>query len=77
MREALEVIGAAGCRFLVAGRVDGGRFRTLADIELPDEAEHLFEAIPAERFRMDISSTELRERGQGRPSGSPTGEDTG
>jgi hypothetical protein len=81
MREALRAIDAAGCRFLVAGRVDRGRFRTLADVELPEEAEHLFEAIPAERFRMDISSTELREQGgdlgEGGPSGPQVGGDVG
>ena len=60
MREALERIGAAGCRFLVAGRLDGGRFQTLADVPLPPGLSHLFESIPAARFRVDVSSTDLR-----------------
>jgi hypothetical protein len=65
-----------GCGFLVAGRkessgdVSGGtgssvpRFRSLAELEIPEVLQRgsLFQAIPESEFRMDISSTELRER---------------
>jgi hypothetical protein len=64
MRTALQTIRARGCRFLVAGRLDKqGIYRGLADIELPASYADLFEAIPEELFRLDISSTQLRASG--------------
>jgi hypothetical protein len=58
---AFDFIRQHNCRFLVAGRVDAaGRFLGLSDIELPAACLDLFMAIPAERFRHDLSSTELR-----------------
>jgi len=60
MRAALGQIANAGCRFLVAGRKEGERFETLADIALPPAFADLFSAIPSVAFRADISSTELR-----------------
>ena len=61
---ALARMREQGCRFLVAGRVDGGAggaFRTLADVALPDGFEGMFGAIPEAAFRSDVSSTQLRE----------------
>ena len=60
MTEALASISQQGGRFLVAGRLDGGIFRTLADVPVPEEFRDMFEAIPERRFRRDISSTYLR-----------------
>ena len=61
--EALRSFAEQGCRFLVACRVDGvGRCVTRADVGVPAGFEDLFEALPAERFRWDISSSQLRER---------------
>ena len=60
MLSALSHIRASGCRFLVAGRTQGGVFRTLADVAVPPGFDDLFEAIPESRFRADVSSTELR-----------------
>ena len=57
---ALESIRMQGCYFLVAGRVHGRKFRTLADVTLPRGFEDLFDAIPESAFRQDVSSTELR-----------------
>lgn len=58
---ALGEIRANGCRFLVAGREnDAGEFRTLSDLALPQGYQDLFAAIPADQFRNDISSTEIR-----------------
>ena len=60
MVSALESIRMQGCYFLVAGRVHGRKFRTLADVTLPRGFEDLFDAIPESAFRQDVSSTELR-----------------
>lgn len=65
MQAALAAIRAAGCRFLVAGRVGDGRFCTLADLALPPDCADLFSVLPERAFRCDISSTELRRRGEG------------
>jgi len=36
--------------------------QVLDDIDVPEELKGMFVSIPAEQFRMDISSTELRNR---------------
>ena len=64
MHEALTEIRGAGCRFLVAGRLEEGVFRTLADVAVPTEFADLFEAIPESRFRVEVSSSELRSAGE-------------
>ena len=63
MLTALAEIWARGCRFLVAGRQVDGTFRTLDEVAIPDGFQPLFQAIPEERFRADVSSTELRALG--------------
>ena len=60
MRTALHELRSLGARFVVAGRLENGRFLQLRDLTLPPEAEGLFEAIPADELRVDVSSTELR-----------------
>ena len=60
MTKALASIAQLGGRFLVAGRLKDGAFRTLSDVPVPDELKYMFEAIPEHRFRRDISSTHLR-----------------
>jgi len=61
MAAALAELRAAGCRFLVAGRVNAaGRFLGLEDLAIPAEFADLFRGIPAGAFRLDISSTQLR-----------------
>jgi hypothetical protein len=60
MREALTEIENLGCRFLVAGRKVGDAWRTLASVPVPAGFEGLFEAIPKDRFRQDVSSTAIR-----------------
>ena len=61
---ALQRLQTHSCRFLVAGRIDGGVFRTLSDVAIPSGFESMFTAIPESEFRNDVSSTELR-RSQG------------
>jgi hypothetical protein len=61
MHLALEEIGGYGGSFLVAVRVDAaGRLRTLNDIPVPRRYTDLFTEIPPDRFRIDISSSEIR-----------------
>jgi nicotinic acid mononucleotide adenylyltransferase len=62
MLASFKTIRVAGCRFLVAGRLSDDRFLTLEGLELPVGYRELFEEIPKEVFRVDISSTEIRER---------------
>lgn len=66
LERAMRRIRAAGSRFLVAGRAGDEGFRTLEDLEVPGAFEDLFEALPS--FRIDLSSTELRERWAGDPT---------
>ena len=61
MMRALAEMMASGTRLLVAGRNDGGEFRTLADVDVPGGFAPMFSEIPEGEFRRDISSTELRE----------------
>ena len=60
MLEALTAIRAQGCSFLVAGRESEAGFRTLRDIPVPEGYEDLFEELPEEAFRRDVSSTQIR-----------------
>lgn len=65
MAKALENLRNSGCRFLVAGRAtENGNFRTITDLpnlsDIPG-AKELFEGIPEEEFRLDLSSTTIRE----------------
>ena len=58
---ALNQIRAAGCDFLVAGRINDSEFRTLADVQIPSVFQDMFREIPESEFRSDISSTEIRQ----------------
>lgn len=62
MEAAIAQIAARGCRFLVFGREIEGRFCVLSDLELPASLAALCTEVPAEDFREDITSTELRQR---------------
>ena len=57
---ALAEMMAGGAKFLVAGRLDGDCFRTLADVDIPAGFAPMFGGIPEAEFRRDVSSTELR-----------------
>lgn len=60
LESALDTIRKNGCRFLVASRDVDGTLLRLDDLPIPPSARDLFEAIPEADFRVDISSTELR-----------------
>jgi hypothetical protein len=63
MHMALEEIANSGGSFLVAVRIDAaGRVRALNDIPVPRRYADLFTEIPEHRFRVDISSSEIRAR---------------
>jgi len=52
----------ANCRFLVAGRLHKDHFYTLDNMNVPKEFEDLFRSVPEHKFRVDLSSTDLRKR---------------
>ena len=60
LEAALKAFKTAGCRLYVAGRFIDGTFLTLKDLDLPDAYRDLFVEIAPDRFRVDISSTQLR-----------------
>ena len=60
MLAALARMWAGGAQFLVAGRLDEGRFKTLDDVAVPAGFRPMFRAIPESLFRRDLSSTDLR-----------------
>nr|GEZ12684.1 nucleotidylyl transferase superfamily protein [Tanacetum cinerariifolium] len=60
MIETLLGCKNTGCTFLVGGRNMDGVFKVLEDFDIPDELKDMFISIPVHKFRMDISSTELR-----------------
>jgi hypothetical protein len=60
---AIDEIARLGCRFLVFGRVgDRGRFVVPHELKLPPALERLCQSVPEDRFREDISSTDIRRR---------------
>lgn len=60
MYQSFDEIAAAGGRFLVAGRLEGQTVLTLDELSIPERYQPLFQAIPTNKFRLDISSTALR-----------------
>ena len=65
MEGALRELRLLGSRFLVCGREWEGEYRRLSDLHLPGEFGDLLEEIPESEFRLDLSSTQLREGGKG------------
>eukprot|EP00775_Hariotina_reticulata_P008030 gene8030-8226_t len=65
MAAVFDAIRSQNCTFLVAGRLDDGgdrgTFKTLSDIHMDQQLSGLFQAIPEQVFRADISSTRLRQ----------------
>jgi hypothetical protein len=68
MTAALQALRDAGCRFLVAGRLDAkGRFLCVEDLSPPEAFRDLFHGIAEEHFRLDLSSTQLRQQTSAHP----------
>ena len=60
---ALDEIRSYGGRFFVGGRMDGaGRFIDVGGVAIPDGYRDMFQGLGEPEFRVDVSSTELRNR---------------
>jgi hypothetical protein len=64
--EALADIVKAQCRFLVFGRMSdsNSQFMTLETLSLPGALRTICDEITEKEFRIDLSSTALRERAE-------------
>ena len=58
---ALEQLVSLGCRFLVFGRIDTQKFVTLKQVRIPKMLRQICQGIKENEFRMDISSSVLRQ----------------
>ena len=58
---AIEEIHAHNCRFLVFGRLVHSRFLGCHDVVIPPRLSEICQSVPSDKFRADISSTELRQ----------------
>ena len=58
-RKSLNIIERNNCSFLVSGRLIKNKYYKPANINF-DGYDHLFDTLSEEKFRLDISSTELR-----------------
>jgi nicotinic acid mononucleotide adenylyltransferase/nicotinamide mononucleotide (NMN) deamidase PncC len=63
-RRALRTIVRQGCRFLVFSRAADGRVHRLRDLSLPAELAAICDEVPPKTFRLDVSSTELRQKAE-------------
>ena len=62
MLKALADMWARGSHFAVGGRTDdGGAFRLLSEVNIPDGFRPMFTEISEAAFRRDVSSTAIRE----------------
>ena len=59
-QKAIGQIMARGCRLLVFGRQEEGRFVGLSDLDLPPQLRACCQEVPASEFREDTCSTEIR-----------------
>ncbi|MEO1979427.1 MAG: hypothetical protein ABGZ23_22790 [Fuerstiella sp.] len=61
--DALQLLADSGNRFFVGGRLstDGTQFCRVDELTIPQDFRHLFIGVSEDRFREDISSSDLRE----------------
>ncbi len=60
MHEAFAELARLGNRFLVFGRVADGEFVTLSNSDIPTALRKLCDEVTEDQFRIDLSSSELR-----------------
>ena len=60
LHAAFDTISAAGCHFLVTGRLWQGKYHCLRDLEIHPKYERLFKSLSEDKFRLDVASTTLR-----------------
>ena len=58
---AIAELQHLGCRFLAFGRVVDGEFQEADELPLPSTLKELTHSVPENVFRLDLSSTELRQ----------------
>ena len=58
---SIEEICRHNCRFLVFGRLVKSRFLECHDVAIPSRLSKICQPVLSEQFRVDISSTELRQ----------------
>jgi nicotinamide mononucleotide (NMN) deamidase PncC len=75
MELAIATMASRGCRFLVFGRAIDGSFRTLANLQLPASLAAMCDDVPENRFRDEMSSTQLRRQGGHESPPAPNGVD--
>ena len=61
---AIDEIATRGCRFLVFGRAGEAGFEALPGLELSRALTSICREVPANVFREDVSSTEIRQSGE-------------
>ena len=61
MLSAIDTIAAHDCRFLAFGRLLQDAFQTQPELQLPEQLTALCQGVNKDQFRVDISSTQLRE----------------
>jgi hypothetical protein len=64
VQRALQELRVLGSRFYVAGRQWQGKFQGLGNVEVPEAFKDMFVEIPEADFRLDMSSTDLRQKTQ-------------
>ena len=64
MMEEIEAIKDLGCRFFVFGRKVQNRFVDRNSAGLPDLLSTICDWVNENEFRIDMSSSELRENGK-------------
>lgn len=62
--KAIQTIADNRCRFLVYGRMVEGEFVALEQISLEENLRRICDGVPEDQFRVDVSSSQIRGRGQ-------------
>lgn len=63
-KDALRKLKEASTHFIVGGRWSSNGFRTVDELQIPQEWISMFLQIPESKFRCDVSSTQIRAIGR-------------